>query len=74
MESRTLSKLLPLVTLLFVAGSAAGDDKREAECAKVKTQIQKLENRMRRGYTAAQGVKYDERMRELKAKRYRVCR
>lgn len=73
-ESRTLSKLLPVVTLLLFAALAAADDKREADCAKVKAQIRKLESRMRRGYTAAQGVKLDARMRELKDRRYRVCR
>ena len=54
--------------------SVAADDRRDAECAKVKAQIRKLEARMRRGYTAAQGVKFDARMRELKDKRYKLCR
>lgn len=52
----------------------AADGKDENECRKVKAQIRKLEARMRRPYTAAQGVRFDERMRELKEKRYRVCR
>jgi hypothetical protein len=29
---------------------------------------------MRNGYSAAQGIRYDERLRELKEKRYQLCR
>ena len=59
------------VLLLFPAHSLAD---KEAECRKVKEQIRKLEARMRRPYSASQGIRLDERMRELKRKRYRVCR
>lgn len=29
---------------------------------------------MRNGYTAAQGIRYDARLRELRDKRYELCR
>ena len=29
---------------------------------------------MRNGYSAAQGIRFDERLRELKGKRYKLCR
>ena len=33
-----------------------------------------IESRMRQGYTAKQGIRFDERLRELKKKRYKLCR
>ena len=47
---------------------------RRAECRKVKEKIRKIESRMRQGYTAKQGIRFDERLRELKKKRYKLCR
>jgi hypothetical protein len=43
-------------------------------CAAVKQQIRQIEAKMRNGYSAAQGIRYDERLRKLKEKRYEVCR
>jgi hypothetical protein len=43
------------------------------ECHKVKTAIRAIEARMRNGYTAAQGIRFDERLRKLKDKRSDVC-
>ena len=60
-----------LLGLLIPAAASASDNE---ECKKVKEEIRKLESRMRQPYTASQGVRFDERMRELKDKRYRVCR
>ncbi len=57
------------------AFSAVGETARDkAECRKVKADIRKIESRMRQPYTAAQGIRFDERLRKLKDKRYRVCR
>jgi hypothetical protein len=39
----------------------------------VKKKIRAIEARMRDGYTAAQGIRYDARLRELREKRYRLC-
>lgn len=62
---------------MFIAGltipaDAVAADRRE--CQKIKEQIRAIEARMRRPYTASQGVRLDERLRKLKDKRYRVCR
>jgi len=73
METRTLSSLLAIIMLVTLSATAAPSD-RDEKCAKVKTDIRKLEARMRRGYTASQGVRFEERLRELKDKRYRLCR
>ncbi len=62
-----------LVSLSLSASAAAGKvDK--AACAEVKEKIRTIESRMRAGYTRAQGERYEERLRELKAKRYKLCR
>lgn len=50
------------------------DRRREAECRRIEDQIRKIEARMRRPYSAAQGIRFDERLRELKEKRYQRCR
>jgi hypothetical protein len=62
--------LLVLATLQSEAN--ARDD--EAACEKVKQQIRSIQTKMRNGYSAAQGIRYDERLRELKEKRYKLCR
>jgi uncharacterized membrane protein (DUF106 family) len=65
--------LIALLTLASAAQLVASPVDRE-ECEKVKQQIRALEAKMRNGYSAAQGIRYDERMRKLKDKRYKVCR
>ena len=65
--------LIALLTLASATQLLAGPVDRE-ECDKVKQQIRALEAKMRNGYSAAQGIRYDERMRRLKDKRYKVCR
>ena len=62
-----------LVTLFLSAPAAQSEDKR-AECRKVKEQIRKIESRMRRGYSHRQGERYNERLRELRTKRSKLCR
>ena len=78
METQTLSSIAALLLACFlvsaVAGAASAADSRRDACARVEEQIRKLETRMRRGYTAAEGVRLEERLRELKDKRYRLCR
>ena len=53
---------------------AIADRKAEAACAEVKVKIRNIEARMRSGYTRAQGERYNEKLRELKALRYKLCR
>jgi hypothetical protein len=52
----------------------AGSQKDEKACNEVKTRIRTIQNRMRSGYTASQGIRLDEKLRRLKEKRRRVCR
>ncbi len=67
------SCLTAIVLAAGIAPAAQGDTDREA-CEKVKRQIREIEARMRNGYTAAQGIRLEERLRKLKEKRYRLCR
>ena len=64
-----------LLLAVFLAASAnASTNKDKQACEKVKQQIRAIEAKMRRGYTAAQGIRYEERLRNLKDKRYKLCR
>ena len=65
--------MLMLVTLVHVPAIAGGKDDKAA-CEKVKQQIRVIEARMREGYSAAQGIRYEERLRELRDKHYKLCR
>lgn len=63
-----------LVALAAPQAAVAADRKTEAACAEVKAKIRNIEARMRAGYTRAQGERYNEKLRELKARRYKLCR
>ena len=52
----------------------ARDKCAEAACAEVREKIYNIESRMRAGYTRAQGERYAEQLRVLRAKRYKLCR
>jgi hypothetical protein len=70
-------KIVPTVFLIIAlmdttANASPSIDK--AACEKVKQQIRAIEARMRDGYSAAQGIRLDERLRKLKEKRYKLCR
>jgi hypothetical protein len=59
---------------IFLQAPALGGSKDDkAACETVKKKIRAIEARMRDGYTAAQGIRYDARLRELKAARYKLC-
>ena len=62
------------IVLLAAPVGAAPSKAEKAACAEVKEKIRTIESRMRSGYTRAQGERYEERLRELKAKRYELCR
>jgi hypothetical protein len=53
---------------------AAQPKSAKAECAEIRRQIRRIHSRMRAGYTAKQGIRLDERLRELKKKRAKACR
>jgi len=60
---------------LALAGPAAAASKCDKDsCKKVKADIRVIQAKMRAGYTAAQGNRYEARLRELRDKRSRVCR
>ena len=66
-----------LMIALVLAGQvdAAGQDKaRKDACETVKAQIRYVQSRMRAGYTAKQGYRLEDRLRELRRKRSRLCR
>ena len=46
----------------------------EAACAAVKERIRNIESKMRAGYTRAQGERYEARLKEMRAKRHKLCR
>jgi hypothetical protein len=43
------------------------------QCTRITQQIDTLQSRLRKGYTAKQGRRYRERMRELELERHRKC-
>ena len=64
-----------LLFLVLLNSPADAHSKRDkAQCTEVKEKIRKIESKMRSGYTHAQGEKYEARLRELKTKRYKLCR
>ena len=67
---------LPMLMLvLLTQGPVFADHKAERQaCEAVKQKIRVIEAKMRDGYTAAQGIRYETRLRELKKKRYKLCR
>ncbi len=66
--------LTSLGLLLTVSAGFADDHCKRWTCEEVKAEIREIEARMRAGYTAAQGIRYEARLRELKDCRYRLCR
>jgi len=72
-----MKSLTWVLALTLATGSlAALADRKadEAACAEVKAKIRNIEARMRAGYTFAEGERYNEKLRELKAKRAKLCR
>jgi hypothetical protein len=63
-----------LLIVLCAPAAEAGRKQDEAACAEVKEKIRNIQSKMRSGYTRAQGEKYEQRLRELRAKRYKLCR
>lgn len=63
-----------LLLIMAAPPVSANGNSDKAACEKVKQQIRSIEARMRNGYSAAQGIRFEERMRELKEKRYKLCR
>lgn len=69
---KILISTLTVAAMLAFPSADASD--RKAECSKAKAKIRKLQSRMRQGYTAKQGVRWQEELRRQKRIRARVCR
>ena len=67
-----------LISVLILATPfeplTAHEPSKKSQCETIKQQIRRIEARMRQGYTAAQGVRLSERLRELRARRSKHCR
>lgn len=62
-----------IAVFLALPSGAATTKRNKAECEKIRTEIRKIESRMRSGYSGKQGEKLNEKLRKLKAKRFEVC-
>lgn len=76
MKKNAMKILGCVLTLSVVTQSPlyAGSKDDKAACESVKKKIRAIEAKMRDGFTAAQGIRYDARLRELKDERYKRCR
>lgn len=75
--SDVLMRLLLVLTLTLLWHpdlSIAGDKRDKDECRAVKEEIRRIQARMRRGYSAAEGVKLNAKLLELRERRLKVCR
>lgn len=70
---RALVVIVALCVLAPVAGQAHKNC-RDAECEETKQKIRRIEAKMRRGYTRAQGEKMEAELRSLRAIRAKRCR
>ncbi len=52
----------------------AAEARDSRECQKVKAEIRKIQAKMRRGYSAAEGVRLNEKLLKLRERRLKVCR
>ena len=65
--------MLMLIVFVLVPVHAGSPSDKDA-CEQVKKKIRAIEARMRDGYSASQGIRYEARLRALKEKRYKLCR
>lgn len=64
-----------LMLIICMPSPAIADRKTERQaCEAVKKKIRVIEAKMRDGYTAAQGIRLEARLRDLKDQRYKLCR
>jgi hypothetical protein len=65
---------LLIFALLWLSHPLLAGETREDECKAVKEEIRRIQARMRSGYNAAQGVKLNAKLLELRERRLKVCR
>ena len=63
-----------LLIILVLVPAHAGDAADKVACEQIPKKIRVIESRMRDGSSAAQGIRYEAQLRELKEKRYKLCR
>ncbi|HEX2139762.1 MAG TPA: hypothetical protein VHG33_08625 [Woeseiaceae bacterium] len=75
-KGRSGMQYLPLVVIgiLCAAPPVFAADRDEDECEEVKQEIRKVQAKMRRGYSAEQGVELNAKLLELRERRSKVCR
>jgi len=77
LKEEIMNKLVYAMAIMLICSSphatAASKCKKE-DCQKVKADIREIQAKMRSGYTAAQGNRYEARLRKLRDKRSRICR
>ena len=66
--------LLLCCALIVGAAGHAHDCEKPDRCKAIKEKIRKIESKMRHGYSAAAGIRMDERLRELRQQRRKACR
>jgi hypothetical protein len=71
-----MTRALLLALLVAAVAAPAADRKRdrEKECEAVKEEIRKVQARLRRGYRAAEGVRLNAKLLELRKQRAKLCR
>ena len=70
-------RLIPVILALCVLSPAdcyAHNACPKAKCEEIKQKIEKIQGRMRQGYTRAQGEKMEAELRSLRAIRSKRCR
>ena len=76
-STRYQSGLCTALLMLAIVGTrevAAHDGWTEKDCEKTRQKIEKLESKMRQGYSASQGVKMADELRRLRRLRSKQCR
>jgi len=67
-------RIMAVVLVLSPAAGFAHDNCAKAKCEETKQKIEKIQSRMRQGYTRAQGEKMEAQLRSLRAIRAKRCR
>jgi hypothetical protein len=66
-------QVLTLLLALLPPGAGAHHRFTREQCRRISERMKKLQSRLRQGYSAKQGRRYREKMRELQLQRFRKC-
>lgn len=67
-------KRILLMCCLLIAAGADAHDCEPSLCEKIKAEIRHVQSQMRQGYSAAKGIRLDEKLRKLRTRRNKACR